>query len=54
LLKQIAAGIFISALLASQANSPERQVLGHTISSDHDPRMNIQLPASVQYVGADR
>ena len=54
MLKQIAAGIFLSALLASQANSPERQVHGNTISSDHDPRMLIQLPASVQYVGADR
>jgi hypothetical protein len=54
LLKQIAAGIFLSALLASQANSPERQVHGNAVSSDHDPRMLIQLPASAQYVGADR
>jgi len=54
LFRQIAAAIFLSVLLAAQANFPERQVHGHTISSEHDPRVLIELPASVQYLGADR
>jgi hypothetical protein len=54
LFKQIAAAIFLSMLLAGQANLPERQAHGHTISSEHDPHLLIQLPTAVQYVGADR
>ena len=54
MLKQIATAIFLGALLAGQANFPERQVHGNTISSEHDPRVLIELPASVQYLGADR
>jgi hypothetical protein len=54
LLKQFAAAISLSLLLAGQANFPERQVHGNTISSEHDPRVLIELPTSVQYLGADR
>ena len=37
-----------------QAQQPERKVKGHAISSDHDPKLTIELPKSVQYVGANR
>src|SRR5262249_42762800 len=33
---------------------PERQVEGSVITSGRDPRVRIELPKSVQYVGADR
>ena len=34
--------------------SPERKVDGHLITSARDPQLQIRLPNSVQYVGADR
>lgn len=33
---------------------PERKVQGNVIFSAHDPKVRIQLPKAVQYVGADR
>lgn len=44
------------ACLAPQAHAqaPERTVSGHSVISTHDPKMRIDLPASAQYVGADR
>ena len=54
-LKQI---IVIVALfcgsLAAQTKNPERKVEGNVIASERDPEVRIQLPKSVQYVGADR
>jgi hypothetical protein len=47
-------GMLVSALLAAQAAAPERKVAGNVIISDRDPRVQIELPKSVQYVGADR
>jgi len=42
------------ALGAPNALTPERQVAGNVITSKRDPEVRIELPASVQYVGADR
>ena len=33
---------------------PERTVAGHVITSARDPRVRIELPETVRYVGADR
>lgn len=49
--------IFVSASglpLLSAAALPERVVLGHTLSSERDPAVEIRLPSSAHYVGADR
>ena len=39
---------------ADQVSAPDRTVHGNVIISDHDPGVRIELPKSVQYVGADR
>ena len=52
--RRIAALVSLSGVLALQAGSPERTVAGNTITSKRDPKIQIQLPGSVQYVGADR
>src|SRR5262245_43719744 len=39
--------------LSAQA-PPERKVEGHVITSARDPRVRIELPETVRYVGADR
>jgi hypothetical protein len=54
LLRQVAAFVLLCGSLALQAGRPERVVNGNVISSDRDPKVHIQLPKSVQYVGADR
>jgi hypothetical protein len=46
--------VFLPAFLAAQSIAPERKVTASHISSDHDPKVTIGLPESVQYVGADR
>jgi hypothetical protein len=38
----------------TQNEAPERRVEGHTITSEHDPKLLIRLSESVRYVGADR
>jgi hypothetical protein len=43
-----------STFLAAQTGGPERKVTGNVIVSQHDPRVRIELPKSVDYVGADR
>lgn len=49
--------IFAVAALAwatsSWALTPERRVVGHTVYSPHDPRVQIQVPKTVKYVGSD-
>ena len=40
--------------LVAQAAAPERNVDGHAIISERDPRARIVLPQSLEYVGADR
>ena len=54
MLKLITAIVLLSAFLAAQGRGPERTVTGNVIASDLDPRVRIELPKSVQYVGADR
>jgi len=54
LLKQIATVFLVCTSLLAQTNGPERKVEGNVITSLHDPNVGIELPKSVQYVGADR
>jgi hypothetical protein len=42
------------AFLFQQPGAPERKVAGSAVSSSHDPQVQIHLPESAQYVGADR
>jgi hypothetical protein len=44
----------LCATLAAQTALPERKVAGNIIASERDPAVRIELPKSVQYVGADR
>ena len=52
--KQIVVVVLLCISLAAQTNAPERKVKGNVITSEREPRVRIQLPESVQYVGADR
>ena len=54
MLKQIATVFLVCTSLLAQTNGPERKVEGNVITSLHDPNVGIELPKSVQYVGADR
>ena len=45
---------FAACSLATAANPPERKVENNVIISERDPKVRIELPKSVQYVGADR
>ena len=40
--------------LTAPTASPERKVVGNTLTSESDPAVRIELPKSAQYVGADR
>ena len=40
--------------MLGQAVGPERKVFHNAIASERDPAVRIQLPRSVQYLGADR
>jgi hypothetical protein len=44
----------VAAETQPQTMLPERQVAGNMITSARDPKVRIELPASVRYVGADR
>jgi len=46
--------LFGGCLAALAANPPERKVENNVVISEHDPKVRIELPKSVQYVGADR
>jgi hypothetical protein len=52
--KQTVALFLLRGLFAVQAERPERRVYGNVIVSESNPRVTIQLPKSVQYLGADR
>ena len=54
MLKAIAILALACGSLAAQNGAPERKVEGNVLTSGHDPRVRIELPKSVQYVGADR
>jgi hypothetical protein len=55
-LKQVAISIlFVIGCLAFAAQAPERKVENNNVViSERDPKVRIELPRSVQYVGADR
>jgi hypothetical protein len=40
--------------LLSRPRLPERRVENNVIISERDPKVRIELPKSVQHVGADR
>jgi hypothetical protein len=54
LLKFIALITLACGSLAAQNGTPERKVEGNVITSARDPRVRIDLPTSVRYVGVDR
>lgn len=48
--------VFVAALAwaaSALAAAPERQVVGHTIYSPRDPRVEVRVPENVKYVGSD-
>jgi hypothetical protein len=54
LLKRSIFGVLLCSSLFAQINGPERQAEGNVVTSHRDPSVRIELPKSVQYVGADR
>jgi hypothetical protein len=47
--------IFVfAAFFSTQSGVPDRKVVANAITSEQDPKVRIQLPESVHYVGADR
>ena len=46
--------IIAAALTVSCCLAPEREVKNNVLTSNHDPKVRIELPGSAQYVGADR
>jgi hypothetical protein len=53
-LKAIMLTVLCCGFLAAQTEHPERRVTGNTITSEHDPKVRIELPKSAKYAGADR
>lgn len=54
LARRIGIVILCCVSLAAQIKAPERRVAGNVITSDREPSVQIELPKSVHYVGADR
>jgi hypothetical protein len=52
--KPLCAFLLCCTALASETLKPERQVQANVLRSERDPKIRIQLPSSVQYVGTDR
>ena len=46
--------IFLTLSVFLGQSAPERKVAGSAVSSTHDPHVQIHLPESATYVGADR
>jgi hypothetical protein len=44
----------LACALPALATEPERTVSGTTVTSTHDPKIRVDLPASATYVGSDR
>jgi len=53
-LRQIFAVLLLCTVACAQSSAPERRVKGNIITSERDPAVRIQLPRSVEYLGADR
>jgi hypothetical protein len=55
LLPRLATIVFLLiAFLGAQLPPPDRTVEGHVLTSAHDPKIRVRLPASARYIGADR
>jgi hypothetical protein len=54
MVKQILVIALLCGFLSAQTTRPERKVERNVITSERDPKIRIQLPKSMQYVGADR
>jgi len=52
--KRLLALAIAPAFLFQHPGAPERKAAGSAVSSPHDPQVQIHLPESAQYVGADR
>lgn len=48
------AALLCCPALANDYPAPERHVQANVLTSERDPKIRIQLPSSVRYVGADR
>ena len=46
--------LLLLSLLLQQPSPPDRKVSGSAVTSTRDPNLRVRLPASAQYVGADR
>ena len=46
--------LLCGSILTGQTAPPERRVSGNVVTSLRDPAVRIELPKTVQYVGADR
>jgi hypothetical protein len=53
-LKSAAIFLYFCAAPAAQQQAPDRVVSDNVITSEHDPKIRIQVPRSATYVGADR
>jgi hypothetical protein len=52
--RQTTLAILMCTAALAQVKGPERDVKGNVIKSAHDPKVRIELPKPVHYVGADR
>jgi len=50
----VALFVLIGSCLADNVSTPERRVENNAIVSEREPKVRIELPKSVQYMGADR
>jgi hypothetical protein len=53
-MKQIGTVLLFCAFLSAEIVRPARNVQSNVITSERDPKVRIELPKSVQYLGADR
>ena len=52
--KLVAFALSLALSVGAQSMGPEREIKGNVITSSRDPRVQIELPRSAAYVGADR
>src|SRR3954452_3017532 len=52
--RSLSAALLCYTAFASGSDKPERQVKANVLTSQRDPKIRIELPRSVRYVGADR
>src|SRR4029434_259813 len=46
--------VSLASSLFAETSTPERKIDNNAIISERDPKLRIEFPATVQYVGADR